>query len=659
MRRTPCRSSSIFVWEKRVEYEGVDLAPGDQQVFTLSSIGGCDSIVAVSVIGIAPDTLQAQLNTCEDTTIEYEGIDLAPGDQQVFTLSAFNGCDSLVKVSVAPWPTYNMDLPLSVCENSSIEYNGQTLFPSDEETFLLNTINNCDSTVSVTVIPIEGDATEEQLFACPNGTVVYQGVDLAPGDQEEFTFTAVGGCDSVVQVSVGELPTYEMALPLMACENDSIEYSGETLFPGDQQDFILVAMNGCDSIVTVTVEAIQTDTMQEQLSACPNSTITYQGVDLAPGDQQFFTFMAANGCDSVVRVSVGELPTYSMDMPLSACGNSFIEYNGQTLYPGDQEDFILEAMNGCDSVISVSVAALPVDTTDLPLQVCAGETIEFNGQQLSEGTQLQLLLTNQSGCDSLLEVSVSQFPNTTFDLSANEICLDAANGEITVQNVQGSAAPYQVSLDGNNFQPLLNFENLPAGGHVVYLLDGNDCQYEQPIEIPIVPPMQVQANDETMVCGDEIELSPIAISQLLITWQWNDGSTNPTLSITSPGQYGFTVSNECEAINGSISVALEPTGIGSLIFMPNSFSPNGDGINDCYQGFAAPDVEVESFVLRIFDRWGNMMFETIDIAACWDGRHKGQQMQPAVFGWFIKMRVRNCDGQILEVFEEGGIHLMR
>jgi gliding motility-associated-like protein len=119
------------------------------------------------------------------------------------------------------------------------------------------------------------------------------------------------------------------------------------------------------------------------------------------------------------------------------------------------------------------------------------------------------------------------------------------------------------------------------------------------------------------------------------------------------------VSNDCETVERSLTVRLDESGPAPLLYMPNSFSPNGDLINDCYQGFLSPRLDLQFFVLKIFDRWGNMMFQTNDPASCWDGNRKGKALDPAVFVWFVEMHIRDCEGAVLEIFREGDLHLLR
>lgn len=444
-----------------------------------------------------------------------------------------------------------------------------------------------------------------------------------------------------------------------ACTGDGVMFDGTFVPAGDTEVFTYENAEGCDSTITVIVDALPIETSQLQLGACTGTTVEYEGVDLSPNDTQDFTLADANGCDSIVQVTVEEWLTYSLPLPLTVCENSSVQYGGQTLFPGDTQDFMFTTSDGCDSIMQVTVSAAQIDTTALPLEVCLGETIEYNGQQLEAGDQMEFLMVNQYGCDSLVEVSVTPFAPVTYDLDAGEICWNGTDGEIEVQNISGGAGPYLVSLDGIDYQPLMTFENLTAGDYTVYLLDDEGCQYTESIEVPMVEPMLVQVEDEMMECGDELTLAPFVISEIPFTLAWENGSTDSALLINTPGVYNFTATNICESVNETINVGLGAVGLDGLIYMPNSFSPNGDGMNDCYQGFVAPDVNVEYFIIRIFDRWGNIMFESYDPSVCWNGEFKGKMMQPAVFGWFMELRARNCDGSLLEVFEEGDIHLIR
>ena len=71
----------------------------------------------------------------------------------------------------------------------------------------------------------------------------------------------------------------------------------------------------------------------------------------------------------------------------------------------------------------------------------------------------------------------------------------------------------------------------------------------------------------------------------------------------------------------------------SNIYIPNAFSPNGDGKNDVLYVRAN---NVTKIYFAVYDRWGQKMFETTDIMRGWEGTFKGKRIDPAVFGWYAE-----------------------
>ena len=87
--------------------------------------------------------------------------------------------------------------------------------------------------------------------------------------------------------------------------------------------------------------------------------------------------------------------------------------------------------------------------------------------------------------------------------------------------------------------------------------------------------------------------------------------------------------------------------------MPNAFSPNGDGLND-FIGLRSRGIEeLERFL--IFNRWGQLIFESNDINATWDGTFKGKPQEVGVYLFYVQAR-KFLGG---EFFVKGNITLIR
>ena len=95
------------------------------------------------------------------------------------------------------------------------------------------------------------------------------------------------------------------------------------------------------------------------------------------------------------------------------------------------------------------------------------------------------------------------------------------------------------------------------------------------------------------------------------------------------------------------------------LFIPNTFSPNADGSNDYFTIFGGPSAR-SIRLLRVFDRWGELLFEGKDLPIGseplgWDGSYKGQALPSATYIYYAE--VEFIDGAIIPV--KGDVNLLR
>jgi gliding motility-associated-like protein len=73
------------------------------------------------------------------------------------------------------------------------------------------------------------------------------------------------------------------------------------------------------------------------------------------------------------------------------------------------------------------------------------------------------------------------------------------------------------------------------------------------------------------------------------------------------------------------------------LYVPNSFTPNGDGKNELFY-IKGNSIDTENFLLRIYNRWGELLFETNDINQGWDGTHNGKPVQTGTYIWDVELK---------------------
>ncbi|MFB0998084.1 MAG: gliding motility-associated C-terminal domain-containing protein, partial [Flavobacteriales bacterium] len=143
------------------------------------------------------------------------------------------------------------------------------------------------------------------------------------------------------------------------------------------------------------------------------------------------------------------------------------------------------------------------------------------------------------------------------------------------------------------------------------------------------------------------------------TWDFGDGNTLPyvttnvseTNTYANGGNYIVTLivknNGPCfDTLTKDICVSDQ------VFFIADIFSPNGDGVNDILYVRSS---EAEELSFRVFDRWGKMVFESIDVDQGWDGTYKGRELEAGVYFWYVTMKLVSGE----ELNEKGDATLKR
>lgn len=189
--------------------------------------------------------------------------------------------------------------------------------------------------------------------------------------------------------------------------------------------------------------------------------------------------------------------------------------------------------------------------------------------------------------------------------------------------------------------------------------------YNKAIEEPEIKKLYLKpdkiANFDTLIyLGGKVPIKITNTCASSFTWKPSIGVSDPTIAnaILSPIQtttYKLEFNVDGCIASDTINVqVVDPSTIPcDHVFLPNAFTPNGDGLNDLF-GISNPLVvkAVKSF--EIFDSWGGKMFTTSDVFEKWDGKFNGTEVNPGVYLYKV---VFDCNG--IEKLQQGSITLLR
>lgn len=298
----------------------------------------------------------------------------------------------------------------------------------------------------------------------------------------------------------------------------------------------------------------------------------------------------------------------------------------------------ITAVNGCkkrDS-ITVNVIILPLLDMGNDTTICSGKSLGLNtnitgidhlwstgttGTGITVNTAgLYWVQISKEGCNKRdsINIAIKNSPvvnlgSDTVLCNSNSFLLDATNNNSLYLWQDGSTS----SVFLVNTAGVYNVKVDEAG-----------CIERDTIVISYkLKPVFSLGADADICEGKAILLDPGIDA---VDYLWQDGNTSRYYTVTQPGLYSLTVSNECGSVIDSVSIR---QGVCDL-YIPNSFTPNGDGKNDVFKVIF--NKVTNYFNLRVYDRYGQNVFESDDKFKGWDGKFKGKTQPMGTYVYVIK-----------------------
>ena len=136
-------------------------------------------------------------------------------------------------------------------------------------------------------------------------------------------------------------------------------------------------------------------------------------------------------------------------------------------------------------------------------------------------------------------------------------------------------------------------------------------------------------NDTTLCKGEVLRLNAPAT---FAEYRWNTGATTASITVTEAGKYAvYAKTFEGCDVSDSINVLVAPSCVD--IYFPNAFTPNGDGKND-YFGPIGNLSDVRNYEVVVYNRWGELIFQSRNPFVKWDGTYKGKPVASGTFTWY-------------------------
>ena len=512
---------------------------------------------------------------------------------------------------------------------------------------------------------------------CDNDCYDVAGQNICVTGIYDFVITLPNGCDSLIFLNLTVLPQAQEVVDINLCVGEEF-LIGSTpyLSTGIFVDTILTAA-ACDSIVTLDLFMVECEIIGSTDFIPP----------VCNGDANgFLVFSVQNGTPPFTYVW-----EHITDVTIFGSGNTILFDNNQisNVPAGIYEINIMDDFGNNvvlfqevtePSILAVATDAIDIDGFNLN---CNGGmdgtalatgiggvppySFAWSDGQMQTGEQANNLavgfysvsITDNNGCVQTNNITLTE--PTPIEFLINYIdpnCDGFETGLVQIDSIWGGTPSYQTAMGNGIFSPANVYQNLASGTYNISIIDDNGCETTNSgtLTAPDIPVLFMGPDLEVdLGCDILIPVTTNNTNLIDIIWTSTDNTIDcdnclrPIVAPLNNASYFLTVTSidDCST-SDSINVFVNKI---RDVFIPNAFSPNGDGANDYFFINANKSVSLIKN-MSIFSRWGAVVFEgnnlpPNDFSYGWNGFVKGKLASPGVYIWMAE--IEYLDGEVIQI----------
>ncbi len=456
---------------------------------------------------------------------------------------------------------------------------------------------------------------------------------------------------------------------------------------------------------SIFIADAKSDSIVITRNLCQGERVQYAGQTFSTTGNYRIITRTSLDCDSIIKLTIFVNPEHIINLAKTICAGQTYTVGTRTFSVSGIYQITLKNIYNCDSIVNLDLEVKniinPTVTIDIDkAAVCSGETVSFtsnitgifntvlnyqwfvnnnpagtNANTFSDanfrnGDSIKLEVSIIDTCGSILKVSSNPIGvvvyRTNYTKPIVEYCL---NDSFNI-NLQFSTLPssdYSIKwTNGSNVITTYNnaaysIQNSSSGYLSFEMNYGNNCVQNDTINFVVdtLPSVDAITDLITVKYDDVVQLD--AITSNISSFIWSPLQYLNTNVIKSPiatikASTIFTVqvrdNNNCFN-SDSVLVKLFDDCKSEYLYVPTAFSPNNDGVNDCFYVINPP--KFLKFHLSVFNRWNEIIFDTEDANACWDGDFNGRSVMTDSYVYLLKIVCANGN----ELSKKGTVSLLR
>lgn len=568
---------------------------------------GCDSFIRLNLISIVVNNISKDSLGCD--SILWKGIYYKTNSSFKDTIKSILGCDSIVTTTLLKI-SYPISQSNSLANCDSVQYKSKKYFSN---TTIIDTIKKsiapyCDSIYNhITITIYKKDTTKFSACINTGKTYVFYGNSITVAGLYYHKLSNINGCDSFIELNLKLMTPTTFPKDTNACK--SLIYKGKSYVVNTTIQDTIQSYQGCDSIYnTLNIIIYTTNSTTNNIQGC--DTVIFKSKIYKVSSLVIDTIKKTVSpfCDSIytqVQITVYKRDTIQKN----ACFNIGGTYNfyGTSLTTSGVYFKKFTNNKGCDSFIRLALVTIMPVIINKDTAACS--TFQYKNKTYTTNSIILDTIKSNQGCDSIFK-----------------------NLKLTIYNpIKGKNDTIR-SCEKIQF----NGSTYTSNATISVIIKKQTAPYCDSISKNVVLIIYPKPNGKISVTPDTIvkqgnQVTLLASGGTTYIWSINNSTASKLIYTMHDRTYfevKITDKNSCDTIIG-VWISVE-----SEIEIPEAFSPNGDGINDFIYPIVKGPVEIKSY--KIYNRWGQIIYEGLGSDAKWDGKFRGEEQPQGSYVYFVE-----------------------
>lgn len=633
---------------------------------TLTSVYGCDSIAEIDLQFYSSSRAVQTVSACNEYTWLENGLSYNQTTMDSVVYTGPNGCDSTLVLDLSIYYSDSTKLNIEACASFYWPITDSTYLASGQYFQTLNNEDGCDSVVNLDLTIWDLESDYDTINTCYDYFWTPLGQTLTESGDYSTVVSDSHGCDSSLYLNLKITKTSYDTLSGAACYSFLWDVNGTTYSESGLYTEKLSNSLGCDSIVSLDLTIFKASQDTLQTNACEQFTWAKTGATYT--NSGWFTWDTVNtsGCDSTVFLNLNIFPHDTLIENTQECDSYFWLVSGETYTTSGVYEYSGTNPNGCSRTYYLNLSLNASPSSEMRREACNQFYWSAIDSTFYESTKYSANLGNDMGCDSVVNLDLQIWKDTTvvaetfacdsfYWPESDEWYYDDITTDVRRIGETGCDSILQLELElgrrsfGNSdvlycdksyYWEEAGISLDESGAYSYVFTNRGGCDS--------VHTIQLQLSDidvDIEVVGSTIEVSSESGLDYTYAWEFCDkpDDCSPILSTDSiieaeyNGDYFVVVNSDLCMDRFEIPYGNQDCFI--PFYIPNTFSPNGDGKNDLFfvQEKYCP---VFDFKLSLYNRWGMLIFQTDNINFVWDGKFRGNPVMEGTLSYVVNYKLR-------------------